>query len=77
MLTVKAAAKRAGVCASIVYGWVAMKLLPHFRLGAAGKRGKIGIAEEDLDAFLKAHRVGPERFNAAPAPKPPPRLKYL
>ena len=64
---------------SIVYDWVARKLLPHFRLGKGGKRGKIAIAEEDLDAFLKSQKVaGPEHFKAAPAPKPPPlKLRHL
>ena len=56
LLSVKAASVKAGVCASIVYGWVEKKLLPHFRLGADGKRGKIAIAEEDLDAFLQCIR---------------------
>lgn len=78
MLSVKAAADRAGVCASLVYWWVAKKLLPHFRLGKGGTRGKIGIAEADLDAFLNSQRVGSEQIKAAPAPKPPPlKLRHL
>lgn len=78
LLTVKAAAAKAGVCASIVYGWVGRKLLPHFRLGTPGKRGKIAIAAEDLDAFLQARRVGAEQPKPAPAPKPQAvRLEHL
>ena len=74
----KAAAARAGVCASIVYGWVEKKLLPHFRLGRGGTRGKIAIAEEDLDAFLKAQKVtGPEQVKPAPAPPPRVQLRNL
>ncbi len=78
MLSVKAAAERAGVCASLVYEWVEKKLLPHFRLGKGGTRGKIAIAEDDLDAFLQENRVGPGQPKAAPAPKPQPvRLENL
>jgi hypothetical protein len=80
MLTVRQAAQRACVCPSIVYGWVATKVLAHFRLGAPGKRGKIVISEQDLDAFLQSQRVGPERLKAVPAPPQPPqrlRLKNL
>ena len=62
--------QRAGVCASLVYEWVEKKLLPHFRLGKGGTRGKIAIAEEELDALLQENRVGPGQPKAAPAPKP-------
>ena len=72
LLTVRAAAARAGVCASIVYGWVDRRLLPHFRLGMPGKRGKIAIAEEDLEAFLQSQKIGPENFNLLrPRPRCP------
>ncbi len=78
MLTVRQAAQRAGVCASLVYEWIASKVLAHFRLGKCGTRGKIAIAEADLDAFLEARKVGAERPKAAPVPKPRPiRLKHL
>lgn len=78
MLSVKAAAARAGVCVAIVYGWVAARVLPHFRVGAVGKRGKIVIAEADLDAFLQQLRVQAAEPEPNPAPRPAkPRLKHL
>lgn len=57
MLTVKQAAKHACVCESIVRSWVRTGQLPHFRLGAKGRRGKIAIAVEDLDALLAEFRI--------------------
>jgi excisionase family DNA binding protein len=57
-LTVKQAAARAGVSASLVYEWCQSGALPHFRFGCRGKRGCIRIVPEELDAFLTAHRVG-------------------
>jgi len=69
-LTVKQAAVRAGVCASVVYGWCAAKRFPLYRLGNQGKRGKIVIDVADLDTFLSACRVEPEQAKAAPAPHP-------
>jgi excisionase family DNA binding protein len=56
MLTVKQAAERLGVSDSLVYEWCAAGALPHFRIGRNGKRGKILIAEAELDAFMAAHR---------------------
>ena len=47
MLTVKEAAARAGVGAALVYGWCRLGVLPHYRLGAAGKRGAIRIDSDD------------------------------
>lgn len=64
MLTVKAAAERACVCESIVRGWCASGQLPHFRLGAKGRRGKIMILPDDLDGLLAAFKV------SSPPPKP-------
>ncbi len=69
--TVNEAAKRAGVCAAVVRGWCSARLLPHFRLGMPGHRGKVLIEESDLDAFLESCRIGPK---AASVP-PPPRKK--
>jgi excisionase family DNA binding protein len=78
VLTVRQAAERAGVCPAIVYGWVADGELPHFRLGAKGRRGKIAIAEADLGAFLQARKRSGRREAAPPAPRPGPvRLKHL
>ena len=52
MLTVKSAAKRAGVSASLVYAWCKAGVLKHSRFGRPGKRGCVRIAEADLLAFL-------------------------
>jgi excisionase family DNA binding protein len=54
MLTIKQVAERLNVSASIVYGWVATGLLAAYRLGAAGRRGCIRIAEADLNALLES-----------------------
>lgn len=71
MLTVAEAAERADVSESIVRSWVTAGLLPHFRLGAPGKRGKIAIAVEDLDALLASFKVVVMKPKPAPDPKPP------
>jgi excisionase family DNA binding protein len=52
-LTVKQAAERAGVSASLVYGWCKDRRLRHSRPGGLGKRGKILIEDSDLDTFQK------------------------
>ena len=57
-LTVKEAAERARVSRSLVYTWCDERRLPHVRAGAAGKRGRILIRPEDLDALLKECEVG-------------------
>ena len=78
-LTIKEAAARARVSETLVRGWVRDGSLPHFRLGAKGKRGKIAIAPEDLDALMASFRVvavsvqRPERKPAARQPV----LKHL
>lgn len=78
MLSVRQAAARAGVCPSLVYGWVASGELPHFRLGAKGRRGKVAIAEADLDAFLASRKRQGRQEVPPPSPKKPPiRLKHL
>jgi excisionase family DNA binding protein len=56
-LCVKQAAARAGVSASLVYEWCRDRLVPHYRCGAKGRRGKVLIEESDLDAFLSACKV--------------------
>lgn len=64
-MTIKEAAAYADVCEAIVRTWVKSGLLPHYRLGAPGRRGKITVKVEDLDAFLARQRVE----KAPPAPK--------
>jgi excisionase family DNA binding protein len=66
LMTVAEAAEWAGVSVTIVYGWVNDGELPHYRLGAKGRRGKISIGEDDLNAFLQARKVVGGR-EAAPA----------
>jgi len=56
MLTPKQVSEQIGVSDSLVYEWCAQRLLPHFRFGRQGKRGKVLIEQADLDAFLAAHR---------------------
>ena len=57
MLTVKEVAARLQISASLVYGWCEDHLLPHYRMGGKGKRGKILIEEAVLNAFLQSRRV--------------------
>jgi hypothetical protein len=57
MYTVKQLAAAVGLSAGVVYGWCQRGELAHVRLGAAGRRGKILIAETDWAAFLAARRV--------------------
>jgi hypothetical protein len=71
-LTVSQAAERAGVCPTIVYGWVAARLVPYYRIGSKGTRGKIFIEESDLTAYLESCRVEPAMVAAS---KPPRHLK--
>src|SRR4051812_30809890 len=72
-LTVKQAAAAAGVCPTVGFGWVGNRLLPVYRLGGAGRRGKILIDDADLAAFLTSRRVEA----AGPAPAPAPRRTLL
>ena len=64
-LTPKEAAERAGVSVSLIYQWCAEGHLPHYRVGTRGRRGKILIAPEDLDAFMESMKV------SSPRPSPP------
>ena len=57
MLTVKEVSKRLRSSTSLVYSWCDDHLLPHYRMGSKGKRGKILIEEAALDAFLQSRRV--------------------
>ncbi len=57
MLTVKQVARRLGISASLVYSWCEQHMLPHYRMGGKGKRGKILIEEAALAAFLQSCKV--------------------
>ena len=71
-LTVAAAAARACVSEDLVRAWVRDGLLPHLRVGAKGRRGKILIDPLDLDALLASFKVGARPVPAAPPQAPPP-----
>jgi excisionase family DNA binding protein len=58
LLTVVEAAAIAGVSPSLVYGWCAEQLLPHYRFGTKGRRGKILISPAELETFMQSCRVG-------------------
>ncbi|MDB5306070.1 MAG: hypothetical protein JWO38_272 [Gemmataceae bacterium] len=66
-LTVKAAAARVGVSEGLIRKKIADGVIPHFRLGPKGKRGKIVIAPADLDGLpdlVQGHGAG---FSVGPA----------
>lgn len=56
-ISVREAARRVGVSASLVYQWCADGTLSHYRLGASGKRGKILIEPAELEKFYEARKV--------------------
>jgi hypothetical protein len=80
-LTVSQAAERAGVCATIIYGWCAARLFPFYRIGSKGTRGKIFIDESDLASYLESCRIEPASVPVPKAVRPPkvarPVLKHL
>jgi excisionase family DNA binding protein len=57
MLTVKQVATRLRISPSLVYSWCDDHILPHYRMGGKGRRGKILIEEAVLDAFLQSRKV--------------------
>jgi excisionase family DNA binding protein len=68
MLTVKEVSERLRVSDSLVYSWCDEHLLPHYRMGGKGKRGKILIEEAALDAFLESRKVEGKPVDAASRP---------
>jgi hypothetical protein len=52
MLAVKPVAERLRISASLVYSWCEDHLLPHYRMGGEGKRGKILIEQAAADGKL-------------------------
>jgi excisionase family DNA binding protein len=58
-LTPKQAAEHAGVSAQLIYQWCDERRLVHYRCGGRGRRGRILIDPDDLDAFLQTLRVTP------------------
>lgn len=77
MLTVAECAGRACVCESIVRSWISSGRLPHFRVGAAGKRGKILVQVEDLDGLMASFKVEGRGVNPSPQPVRQAVLKHL
>ena len=62
MLTPKEAAARIGVSDSLIYEWCTAGLLPHYRFGKPGRRGKILIDDTELNTFLAScrHEIRPQ-----------------
>ena len=73
----KQASERAEVSLTLIYLWVESKALPHYRLGAKGRRGKIVIAEADLLAFLETMKVGVRSASAPKVKAKPIKLHHL
>jgi hypothetical protein len=48
---------------SLIYAWCRSGVLPHYRLGRTGKRGKIVIDEDEFDEFLEKMKVNGPREN--------------
>ena len=65
-LSVREAARRIGVGASLVYQSCAEGVLPHYRLGASGRRGKILIEPAELDRLWEARRIEGGRNSTEP-----------
>jgi excisionase family DNA binding protein len=57
LLTVKEAARTAGVSAALIYQLCDERRLPHYRLGGRGRRGKILIDQDELDKFVASCKV--------------------
>lgn len=68
MLTVKQVAERLQVSASTVYALCEKGEVPHRRIGLG--RGRIRIAESDLQEYLDRKKVGGRKEAPAPRPKP-------
>jgi excisionase family DNA binding protein len=69
MLTPKQAAASLGVSDSLIYEWCAEGVLPHYRFGRNGRRGKILIDETELKSFMAAHRQEKQPQAEVPALK--------
>jgi excisionase family DNA binding protein len=55
-LSPKRAAQLAGVSASLVYQWCVERRLAHYRVGTAGRRGRILIDPADLERLMRECR---------------------
>ena len=78
MLTVKEVADRLRVSTALVYEWVESGELPHYRMGASGKRGAIRVDEADLGAFKAGKKKERRRETPPPVRRAAPlKLKHL
>jgi excisionase family DNA binding protein len=68
-LTAAQAAEKAGVSLSSIYEACRTRRLAHYKVSGKGRRGKILIRPEDLQAFIESQRVE--------ASKPLPPLKHI
>jgi excisionase family DNA binding protein len=77
LLTVKQAAERLHLSASLVYALCASKRLRHERHGLG--RGKILIPEDAIEEYRQSVTVATEQGadQPPPAPKPKVKLKHL
>lgn len=73
MMDVKSAAAYACVSETVLRGWL-KDGLPHFRVGAKGKRGHYRIAREDLDAWLASFKVTKKEPEPVKAPARLPQV---
>src|SRR4051794_11181314 len=77
MFSVRQLAAKSGVSANLIYGWCNTGSLAHVRLGAVGKRGRIGILEADWEAFLASRRIEVGNPLASPVARPSVKFKHL
>jgi excisionase family DNA binding protein len=71
LLTVKQVAEKVGVSLSLVYDWCNNGLLPHYRFGKPGRRGKIMVDPDELGGFVASCR------REAKPPDTTPSLKHI
>ncbi len=79
MRTVNEVASELKISPATVYGWIASGMLPHFRLGAKGRRGCIRVSDEDFQAFLAQQKQAerPEPIRPPVRKVTPIKLKHL
>lgn len=66
MLTIRQVAKRCNVSESLVYAWTQSGILPSYRFGREGKRGRVMVDENELEGFIAGMKA-PARAEEAPA----------
>jgi Helix-turn-helix domain len=76
-LSPKKLAEQFGLSVTLVYTLCQSGALPHVRIGAPGRRGKILISMADWTAFLAARRVEVVGARVMPGVRPAPEFKHL